>query len=155
MELIPPRDFWRPVGGGGRYFELENPQGAAGAYAKDLGIRAANGDYVCFWDDDNLYEPHALATLYTVAHEADIGIVRVQHRLRTRPDLVTVPRRWGGHFLAGDVDTMCVCVKKTLAIQESWGDGQPPPGTDYRWLQKLEASRPTIRYVPTIIGYHL
>ena len=38
-----------------RYFECPQHQGAYGAFAKDEGIRQAKGEYVCFWDDDNIY----------------------------------------------------------------------------------------------------
>src|SRR5215831_3077261 len=32
-----------------------------GATARDFGLIAALGDYVTFWDDDNIYYPHAVA----------------------------------------------------------------------------------------------
>lgn len=140
---------------GVRYYQLDVPQGHAGAFAKDRGIAAARGVYVCCWDDDNLYEPHALAVLFSSAAGADIGVVRTRHRLRKRPGMVTIPRHWTGSFRFGDIDTMCLCVRRELAIQERWGDDCSDPGTDYRWLRKLEAHRPVIRYVPTVIGMHL
>jgi len=140
---------------GARFFELPEPRGHAGAFAKDFGIQQARGEFVCFWDDDNIYEPHALATLFATALGNDIGVVRTRHRLRVRNQLTTLPRHWSGAFRPGDVDTMCVAVKRELALKESWGDDHPPPGTDFRWLQKLEAHQPRIRYVPVRIGYHL
>ncbi len=87
-------------------------RGAMGSLARDLGIREARGQYLVFWDDDNLYEPHALATLFAAACEADIGVVQTRYRCRTRAGEITIPRQWSGQFVAGDVDTMCVCVRR-------------------------------------------
>jgi len=140
---------------GARYFELDRPFGHAGAFAKDRGIQAATGEYVAFWDDDNLYAPEALSLLWNAACGADIGVVRTRHRLRKRTGIAILPRRWDGTFRPGDIDTMCVCVRRELAQQECWGDHQPGPGTDIRWLQKLARHAPVIHYVPSVIGMHL
>lgn len=138
-----------------RYFETPVRCGHAGAFAKDLGIQQARGEYVCFWDDDNWYAPHALATLLAAAQGVEIGVVRAEHRLRKRIGMVTVPRQWCGEFRPGDIDTMCVCVQRVLAARETWGDDCDRPGTDFRWLAKLTAYHPAIRYVPVTIGMHL
>ena len=52
---------------GARYIELDRTYGQWGAAAKDAGLTAARGNYVCLWDDDNRYAPHAAATLYAAA----------------------------------------------------------------------------------------
>ncbi|MCA8995719.1 MAG: glycosyltransferase family 2 protein [Planctomycetaceae bacterium] len=139
---------------GVRYLATPSPGGKAGSLAKDLGLQHARGTYVCFWDDDNVYLPHALATLYAAAQDADIGVVRVHHRLRKTRGMVILPRQWSGKFVPGDVDTMCICVRTELAKQEPWFEEIPGPGTDIRWLKRLEAYQPLIRYVPVIIGTH-
>lgn len=36
-------------------YHFKETQGLAGAYAKDEGILQAGGEYVVFWDDDNVY----------------------------------------------------------------------------------------------------
>lgn len=138
-----------------RFLELPAPRGHAGAFAKDAGIVAAAGEYVCFWDDDNHYEPHALATMYATISGVDVGVVRARHRLRKRPGSVLIPRRWSGEFVPGDVDTMCVIVRTSLARQELWGDDNPHCGTDHRWLTRLRQHQPRIRFVPVCIGEHL
>ncbi|WP_437225743.1 glycosyltransferase family 2 protein [Planctomicrobium sp. SH661] len=140
---------------GARYFELPAQRGHAGAFAKDLGIAEARGEYVGFWDDDNLYESHAVSSMFAAARGVDIGVVRAEHRLHKRTGFVTLPRSWNGTFRPGDIDTMCVCVTRELAYQEKWGDEDSSPGTDHRWLRKLEAHHPRIRYVPVVIGIHL
>lgn len=138
-----------------RYLELDVPLGQWGAFAKDLGVQQARGEYVCFWDDDNIYFPHALATLYASAVGTDVGVARTGHRLRRRPGLTTLPRRWEGRFVKGDIDTMCVCVRTELARTERWGQETNEPGTDYHWLHRLQVRGASIRYVPIVIGAHV
>ncbi len=142
---------------GATYIERTQPGGQWGSLARDVGIREAEGCFVCFWDDDNLYEPHALATLIAAGVDADLGVVQTRYRCRTRPGLVTIPRQWTGSFRKGDVDTMCVCVRRDLALQELWEQQPPPlqPTTDWHWLQRLEQHQPRIRFVPIVIGWHL
>jgi hypothetical protein len=54
----------------------------------------------------------------------------------------------------GDIDTMCICVRRKLALEARWSDHQAP-GTDFAWLRKLQAFQPTVRYVDINIGEHL
>ncbi len=138
-----------------RYLELPEAHDDYGSTARDYGVQHALGDAVCFWDDDNWYDPHALKTLFDAVQGADIGLVRTQHRLRKRPGFVTIPRQFNGIFLNGDVDTMCVCVKTELARHETWVDGSIEINSDYRWLKRLMKHEPVIRYVPTVIGIHV
>jgi len=140
---------------GARYFEMEKQQGHAGAFAKDRGIQESAGDYLVFWDDDNLFAPHALTTLFAAAQGVDLGVVRAEYRCRKSVGMVSLPRRWNGIFRAGDIDTMCLCVRRELALKECWGDADSTPGTDFRWVRKLVTHQPTIRYVPVVIGMHL
>ena len=142
---------------GARFIERPEPGGQWGSLARDVGIREAQGRYVCFWDDDNLYEPHALATLFAAGDDTDIGVVQTRYRCRTRPGQFAIPRQWTGLFVKGDVDTMCVCVRRELALKELWERQPPPtqPTTDWHWLNRLEQYQPRIRFVPIVIGWHL
>ena len=141
---------------GATFVELDRPGGRWGAAAKDAGIALALGSHVCFWDDDNLYEPHALKTLWQAAREVDIGVVRCRYRCRKRVGQIIIPRIWRGQFRKGDIDTMCVCVRKTLAAQESWlGDESVGICTDHDWLRRLSTRTSAITFDPTVIGWHL
>lgn len=154
---IDPEARWLADEFGARYVERPEPGGQWGSLARDLGIREARGQYVCFWDDDNLYHPHAIATLYATAFGDDIGVVQTHYRCRTRLGQITIPRRWSGTFQPGDVDTMCVCLRRNLAARETWEQQPPPrrPTTDWHWLHRLERYQPTIRFVPQVIGRHV
>jgi len=117
-----------------------------GASAKDHGLRLACGDYVVFWDDDNLYHEYALQAQYVASIGHDIGIVQTIHHGRVIP--------YAHHIKLGDIDTMCLCVKRELAIKEFWSDGLGR-GSDYRWVSKLLRYNPSINYSDTVIGIHL
>ena len=83
-----------------RYVERSIPGGQWGSLARDRGIQEARGQYLTFWDDDNLYEPHTLATLYTAASGVDLGIVQTRYRCRTSAGHLVLPRTWSGQFIA-------------------------------------------------------
>lgn len=138
---------------GARYLELEQHQGGWGAYGNDAGVQLAQGKYVVFWNDDNMYYPHALASLYAAANGADIGICQAVHWQGSRNEII--PKAWHGQFVSGDVDAMCVCVRRELAILESWGGEPVPYDVDFHWLIRLQRRDAVIRFVPVVIGEHL
>lgn len=117
-----------------------------GATAHDTGIVNSRGNYVVFWDDDNIYYPHALIAQYSTANGFDIGVVRTIHQGLAIPS--------NNHIIAGDIDTMCICVKKELAIKERWASGGGRY-SDYRWVSRLLKHDPTVNYSKVIIGHHL
>jgi glycosyltransferase involved in cell wall biosynthesis len=142
-------------GSGARYFELPNPRGRWGAACKDVGIVQARGDYVVFWDDDNIYHPWALATLYAVAHGYDIGMAQCEWIGLERGVTRIIPSRDQTSFNFGSFDTMCLCVRREMAARAAWDDGITERGTDFRWVTRLLRLEATIRFVPVVIGTHL
>jgi glycosyltransferase involved in cell wall biosynthesis len=117
-----------------------------GATARDRGLIAARGQYVVFWDDDNIYYPHAAASLFCTAVGHDVGIVRVRHQGLVIPS--------GPHVKPGDIDSMCFCVRKDLAVQVKWTDGQGRYN-DFRWITRLLALSERMNRSPVIVGEHL
>jgi len=138
-----------------RFAALPDHAGNFGASARDHGIQMARGKYVAFWDDDNLYESHAAAVQFAAAQQFDLGVVRVKHWSVTARRFRLIPRRWNGTARPGDIDTMCLCVRRELAQSVAW---QAPPtgrGTDHRWLTRVLQQNPRIHYAPQCIGSHL
>ena len=117
-----------------------------GASSKDLGLLHATGEYVVFWDDDNIYYRHAIASQYANAKGFDIGICRAYHLNYTIPQ--------SNNVQAGDIDTMNFCIKKDLAKKCSW-QAMGTKYSDYIYITKLLEFEPTIRYSSIIIGHHL
>ena len=117
-----------------------------GAIARDLGLLNAIGEYVLFWDDDNIYFKHALISQYINANGYDIGISRAYHLNYTIPCSNAVT--------AGDIDTINICVKKELAKKERWSN-QGTKYSDFIYITKLLSHEPTVRYSSAIIGHHL
>jgi len=138
-----------------RYFELEATAGNFGAAAKDYAIQQAKGKYLCLWDDDNLYEPSAAISLYTAASGHEIGIVQTAHWSVTNRRFVTIPPGWTGKVIPGKIDTMCLCVRRELAMSEKWDAPPSGRGTDHRWLSRLCKRTDDINFVPIVIGQHL
>jgi glycosyltransferase involved in cell wall biosynthesis len=124
-------------------------QGFWGVFAKDTGLKAARGDYVCFWDDDNIYYPHSLATLYAAALGSDIGIVRTGFMGTWFKE---IPRKHTIEF--GNIDTMCLCISRKLAVKVKWSD-HLDKGTDFAYVQKLMEFGPMVRWVDISIGEKL
>jgi glycosyltransferase involved in cell wall biosynthesis len=137
-----------------RYVERAATGGLWGRFAKDDGIASAEGEYVCFWDDDNRYLPHALATLYAAAYGVDLGVVQVVHDDFNCPH--PIPDPWTGTFEFGNIDTMCVCVRRELARSVPWAmPDEPERGEDHRWILRLQKAGATVRFIPIVIGEHI
>lgn len=138
---------------GARYLELEEHRGGWGAACNDAGIETAQGDCVVFWNDDNLYHPHALVSLYAAAQGVDIGVCSAGHWSGDRR--VDIAKEWHGAFNYGDIDAMCVCVRHKLAATEKWAVEPVPYECDFQWLRRLEQHSIVVRHSPVEIGEHL
>lgn len=117
-----------------------------GAFARDRAILEAKGDYVAFWDDDNVYYPHAVVSTFLAAVGYDVGIVRVRHRDHFIPI--------GSQITAGEVDTMCLCVKRDLASRVKWVD-EGGRYSDFRWITRIAKMTTSINYSKVVIGEHV
>lgn len=124
----------------------QKPHIDCGAAAKDRGILESTGKYVMFWDDDNIYYPHAAASLFSTSLGHDVGIARVKHQGMIIPS--------GPSLQAGDIDSMCFCVKRELAARIKWAD-RGGRYSDYRWISKIIGLTNKVNQSPVIIGEHL
>lgn len=117
-----------------------------GAVARDRGVVESTGEYVVFWDDDNIYYPHAIATMFTVANGFDIGIAKVKHYGTIIPI--------NSSLKAGDIDSMCFCVRRCLVTKVKWAD-HGGRYNDFRWITKISSVSTSMNRSPLIIGEHL
>lgn len=125
-----------------------------GGRARDAGIEAAKGQYLCFFDDDNYYEPHAVASLLSCAWGNDLGVCKVKHFDKTWD--AVIPVKADGVLRYSDIDTACICISKEVAKLCKWQEVQHP-AQDFNWLSKLSKLKPsmTIRYSPLIVATHI
>lgn len=130
-----------------RFHALKKHCGRKGAAAKDFGLRIAKGRYVVFFDDDNFYNQHALATLFASVQGVDIGVCQTRHRGRIIPPDTSLPLK------LTQVDSMCLCVNTVLGRKSCWRKSRS--NTDWGWLQGLQTFNPKIRITPVVIGEHL
>lgn len=117
-----------------------------GAAARDKGFKESCGNYVVFWDDDNIYYPHAVATMFSITNGFDIGVARIRHRGTVIPTSKA--------FRAGDVDSMCFCLRREIAAKVKWADNGGRYN-DFRWISKAAGLSERVNYSPIIIGEHL
>ena len=136
------------------FLHPKEPLGLWGAGAKDMGITAARGEYVVFWDDDNTYYRNCLSVLYGISYGFDIGVAQCDLLDLIGGVFRTLPAHWTGSFSYGEIDTMCICVRRTVAERSKWYDGRSEPGTDFRWLSRIVASPKSIHFAPVVIGKH-
>ncbi len=141
-----------------RYVRLRNgPHHDYGATAHQWGLEHVQGKWGCFWDDDNVYYPHALeAIMDALRFDADIHVLQTRHYGDGQRCRVIPPASWRPpEFVHAEVDTMCLVVRREFALQESWIDDQRGQcGSDFRWLQRLAKHNPQVRFWPIEIGAH-
>ena len=124
--------------------------GNCGAAARDHGIQMAKGRYLVFWDDDNHFLRHALLSQYLSAHGHDIGVVQIDHMDGGSRHRLPRHMPW---VQLGDIDTMCLCVRREMAVLERWDDHKGV-GTDFFWLEKILGRGATLHFLPVVIGEH-
>lgn len=141
-----------------RYIRLSaGPHHDYGASAHQRGIEHAIGEWVCFWDDDNVYFSHALeAVLDAIRFPGDIHVLQTRHYGDGQRCRVIPPASWRPpEFMHAGIDTMCLVVKREFALRESWIDSHlGERGSDFRWLQRLSRHNPQVQFWPIEIGAH-
>jgi glycosyltransferase involved in cell wall biosynthesis len=83
---------------------VEAPPGLALGDLRNLSLAHARGNYVCQWDDDDLYDPQRIAVCMRVLNESDVAAVFLSQWLmywEARRLLVVSERRcWEGSMVA-------------------------------------------------------
>lgn len=116
-----------------------------GAAAKDLGLSIARGQYCCFFDDDNIYYSHAIATLFTTVAGHDVGICRTHYKEQVIPI--------DDAIVANYIDTMCFAVRTDLGRNVAWAGGGR--FSDFRYIDTIKKLTCDVNYNKLIIGEHL
>mgnify|MGYP001083170816 CR=1 FL=1 len=132
---------------GARFHALNRKWGRSGSACRDFALKLATGRQVVFFDDDNIYAPHALVTLLASAQGVDIGICQTIHKGSAIPTLARET------FQLGNIDSMCFCVNARIARKSKWRVANK--ATDWAYLQGLLKHNPTFRLTPIVIGEHL
>lgn len=137
---------------GAIYLETELTNDLGGTQ-KDAGLSVAKGQYVCFWDDDNYYEPFAVVALLSCAWGVDLGLCRVRHYESGRS--VVIPKN-ETTIQYQDIDTACGCIRKDLALRNNW-KGKVRPGQDFKWYSELLKIKPdaVVRRSPIEVATHV
>jgi GT2 family glycosyltransferase len=140
---------------GARYFINPDGVGDSGRSSRDFGVREALGDYVVFWDDDNIYGTHALASLYAAACRHDVGVCQCLWLGLDKEIVRRVPPSVQELDGFGNIDTMCLCVHRELALRIPWQNGKDDYPCDYQWFGALRQAGASVHFVPIVIGTHL
>jgi glycosyltransferase involved in cell wall biosynthesis len=147
-----PCDANKAICDGLNYHELPEHMGN-GNYAKDLGIEVARGEYVCFWDDDNKFCDCAIEqSLAATRNNNDICLVQIwdnKYRRMLLPEFDEFP----GYFEFGKIDTGCLIVKRSYAIQEKWSEYER--AGDWKWISKIFIRTQDVFFHKSLIGVHV
>ena len=126
----------------------------SGYYQKNYGLKYATGEFVLFFDDDNIIYPHCLQTMVSGFSSDDIGYVicpiKYGERRRGDRDVITEKRPKPG-FRYTEIDQLNYMIRRRL-IEQAWGLSMQGSG-DFLLIDKM--TRMTRgAYLDEIIGFH-
>jgi len=131
------------------YHEQEH-KGGYGTFARTTGQKLAKGDYFVYFDDDNVFYPHALATLYAAAYGHVAGTALLEHWDYGVP----TGRYVGDRVECGHIDAGCFCVRRDAALRVVWENTTDDLYTgDYYFIAAV--TRGIVNHVPVVIGSHM
>lgn len=117
-----------------------------GTYQKNYALLHADGEFVLYLDDDNVVEPHCLATM-TAGFESDrIGYVVCPVRYGESGIMAPKP-----DFKVQEIDTLNFMIRRDL-VEKTWGWG-PRYSADYRLIKKVSGMAPGT-FLDVVIGHH-
>ena len=144
---------------GATYAACPAPTSNFGNSPRDLGVKLAQTEYLAFWDDDNLFMPHAARELITTVWDADLAVLQIEHWHRHRKYMRVIPESWGGEFLGFHIDTACFCVRahfwRANALSLETARPLEPYSADHTLCEKMRHLGARIKFKPTVIATHI
>lgn len=132
-----------------RYMRTEKNSGHDG-HPKNLGIKAASGEYVCFLDDDDTYRRDALKILTTYAQETGVDVVYGDYLIGGKPGWsldfspALLTRR---NFISMSV----VCAKREALLAVGGFDEDVPKFKDWNLWIRIQKNGGRFMHVPIIV----
>lgn len=126
------------------YFETRQATNKFGNVQRDLGIKKADGDFLVFGDDDNLFPPGSLDIIRTAVAAAPTipHLFAMQHGTETYLPREIACGRIGGPML----------VPPNVPGLPLWGTFDDQPGiADFHWITAVTAMFPTFEKHDEII----
>lgn len=133
-----------------RYFRTEKNSGHDGP-PKNIGIKNALGEYVCFLDDDDEYRPDALKILLTYARESKCDVVYGDYLIDGKPG-------WSLEFSAQRLAqfnfiSMIVALCRREALLKVGGfDEDVPKFKDWNLWLRIQKNGGSFMHVPIIVA---
>lgn len=126
-----------------------------GQYQKNYALRFASGEYILYFDDDNIIYPHCLETMVRGFASDDIGYVvcpiKYSDRRRGDDDVMVIKHPKPG-FKYREIDQLNYMIRRRL-IERVWGLRMYGDG-DFRLINSVaQISQGT--YFDEVIGHHL
>lgn len=134
---------------GARYYHTPEKVGDWGKSPLDIGVQNATGDYILFWDDDNIYTDESASRHFEMSRGFDMGICPILFWERRLRRMLCIPREWNGSFKYGDIDTANVCVRREFLLQSGLtcaGVASGAYGSDFALYAALLAAGATVNY---------
>ena len=133
-----------------RYIRTEKNSGHDG-HPKNLGIKNAKGEWVCFLDDDDVYRPEALKILSTYAKESKCDVVYGDYLIDGKPG-------WSIDFSVQRLSqfnyiSMIVSMTRRDALLKVGGfDEDVPKFKDWNLWLRMQKGGASFMHVPIIVA---
>jgi glycosyltransferase involved in cell wall biosynthesis len=143
-----------------RFIAIEKDSGnmtiAPGTRPRNHGATIAEGEYVCFCDDDDRCKSTYLEAFATELHGDMINVVQMSCQLsRTYKDgdptrIHLIPEIGLPIFpMCGHISTTCFIVPRKWALADPWRN---EPEHDYRFIKRIcEKYNPMVRIIPGMV----
>ena len=139
LERVTPICEGLPV----RVAEASNPESVYGNHQRNVGIKMATGDLLWFCDDDDVVPPDAMITIRKVMAEDMTPTMFRQNHLG---NIIWQTKE----IIDGQVSSTQLICPNTPDLLPFPVPSFPERGTDFRWIQEINAKKP-IRWNDSVI----